>query len=306
MKILLLGKNGQLGWELQRALAPLGGVVACGRAEVDLGDLAGLSRLVRSVNPDVIVNAAAYTAVDRAETDAQQVTRINAGAVEVLAAEVKRNNGWLLHYSTDYVFDGAKKGFYLETDAPSPINVYGASKLAGERAIAASGCRHLILRTSWVFAARGANFARTMLRLAAERTELTVVSDQLGAPTSAELIADVTALALYRMAGNSGAAATADSSNGFGGIYHLAAAGQTTWHGYAQLLVSEALRLGVNLKVDPERIKPILSAEYPTPAARPHNSRLDTSKLRGAFGIAMPPWEFHVRRMLQETHFGDC
>lgn len=306
MKILLLGKNGQVGWELQRSLAPLGEVVACGRAEVDLGDLVGLSRLVRSVNPAVIVNAAAYTAVDRAETDAVQATRINAGAVEVLAAEVKRSNGWLVHYSTDYVFDGAKQGLYLETDAPSPINVYGASKLAGERAILASGCRHLILRTSWVFAATGANFARTMLRLAAEREELAVVSDQSGAPTSAALIADVTALALYRIGGISGEAATAGDNNRFGGIYHLAAAGQTTWHAYAQLLVREALQLGANLKVDPERIKPILSAEYPTPAARPHNSQLDTRKLRSAFGIVMPPWEFHVRRMLQEKHFGDC
>ena len=184
--------------------------------------------------------------------------------------------------------------------------MYGASKLAGERAIAASGCRHLILRTRWVFAARGANFARTILRLAAQRSELAVVSDQLGVPTSAELIADVTALALYRIAGNSGEAAKPDGNNGLGGIYHLAAAGQTTWHAYAQLLAGEARLLGAKLKADLEKIKPIMSAEYPTPAARPHNSRLDTSRLRSAFGIAMPPWEFHVKRMLQETHFGDC
>lgn len=300
MKILLLGKNGQVGWELQRALAPLGEVSACGRSEADLDDLDRLSRLVRSIGPDVIVNAAAYTAVDRAEAEPALAMRINAEAVEVLAAEASRSGALLVHYSTDYVFDGRKNGRYVEADAPAPLNVYGATKLAGEQAITASGCRHLIFRTGWVFAARGANFAHTVLRLGKDRAELPVVADQTGAPTSAELIADVTALTLYRLTQDGRAKQAAAAPEPRGGIYHLAASGVVSWHGYAQWVVGEALRLGAVLKLTPDKIRAITSAEYPTPAARPHNSTLDTGKLCSAFGIVMPPWELHVKRMLQE------
>ena len=300
MKIFLLGKNGQVGLELQRAMAPLGEVIACGRNESDLEDLSGLSHLVRSVQPDVIVNAAAYTAVDRAESEPARAMRVNAEAVEVLAAETKRSEGLLVHYSTDYVFDGRKDGSYVETDEPSPLNVYGASKLAGERAISASGCRHLIFRTSWVYAARGANFIHTMLRLGRERDAIKVVADQTGAPTSAELIADVTAKALTGLDGRAPEAAGAATAVPLSGLYHLAAAGATSWHGYAQSVVREALRLGIELRVTPDRITQISSAEYRTPAVRPRNSRLDTGKLRSALGIAMPPWEQHVKRLLAD------
>ena len=300
MKILLLGKNGQVGSELQRALTPLGEVIACDRSEADLEDLSGLSRLVRSVQPGVIVNAAAYTAVDRAESEPARAMRINAEAVGVLAAETRRSEGLLVHYSTDYVFDGRKDGDYLETDATAPLSVYGASKLAGERAITASGCRHLIFRTSWVFAARGANFIHTMLRLGRERDEIKVVADQTGAPTSAELIADVTAMALRGLEEQAQQTAGAATAVPLNGIYHLAAAGATSWHGYAQLAVQEALRVGIELRVTPERVIPITSAEYPALAGRPRNSRLDTGKLRSALGIAMPPWELHVKRWLEK------
>ena len=298
MNILLLGKHGQVGWELQRALAPLGQVIACGRAQADLEDFAALAKLVRTTNPDIIVNAAAYTAVDRAQSDAARALRVNAEAVGVLAAEARRIDCLLVHYSTDYVFDGSKTGAYVETDTPAPLNVYGETKLAGERAISDSGCRHLTFRTSWVYAARGSNFAATMLRLAAERDELQVVNEQTGAPTSAELIADVTALALHHLLHHSGAVPA-------GGLYHLAANGVTSWHGYAQMVIGEARRLGAKLKVAPDQILPISSAAYPTPAKRPHNSTLDTGKLRRDFGLTMPPWQFHVQRMLEQQFFGN-
>ena len=298
MNILLLGRHGQVGWELQRALAPLGQVIACVRAQADLEDFAALAKLVRTTSPDIIVNAAAYTAVDRAQSDAARALRVNAEAVGVLAAEARRIDSLLVHYSTDYVFDGSKTGAYVETDTPAPLNVYGETKLAGERAISGSGCRHLTFRTSWVYAARGSNFAATMLRLAAERDELKVVNDQTGAPTSAELIADVTALALHQVLHHSGAVPA-------GGLYHLAANGVTSWHGYAQMVIGEARRLGAKLKVAPDQILPISSAAYPAPAKRPHNSTLDTGKLRRDFGLTMPPWQFHVQRMLEQQFFGN-
>ncbi len=293
MKILLLGKNGQVGWELQRALAPLGTVVALDRAGAeglcgDLEDLDGLARTVRTLAPDLIVNAAAYTAVDKAEADGARAQRINAEAPGVLAGEAAALGALLVHYSTDYVFDGSGDTPWREEAPTGPLSVYGRTKLAGEDAIRASGCRHLILRTSWVHAARGGNFARTMLRLAAERERLTVIADQIGAPTGADLIADVSAHAI-----RASLAAPALS-----GTYHLVASGETSWHGYARFVIDTARALGVALKVD--EIAPIATRDYPTPAARPLNSRLDTQRLRSAFDLNLPDWREGVARMLRE------
>ena len=293
MKILLLGKNGQVGWELQRALAPLGAMVALDRAGADglrgdLEDLDGLARTVRKLAPNVIVNAAAYTAVDKAETDVARAQCINAEAPGVLAAAAAEVGALLVHYSTDYVFDGSGDNPWREDSPTGPLSVYGRTKLAGEDAIRASGCRHLIFRTSWVHAARGGNFARTMLRLAAERERLTVIADQIGAPTGADLIADVSAHAI-----RASLAAPALS-----GTYHLVADGETSWHGYARFVIETARELGVSLKV--EEIAPIATRDYPTAAARPLNSRLDTQRLRSAFGLHLPDWRDGVARMLRE------
>jgi dTDP-4-dehydrorhamnose reductase len=293
MKILLLGKNGQVGWELQRALAPLGELIPLGREGADgrCGDLSrpdDLALTVRELAPDVIVNAAAYTAVDRAENDVEQARLINAKTVGVLATEAFKINALLVHYSTDYVFDGSGSRPWREYDTPAPLSVYGRTKLEGEQAILASGCRHLVFRTSWVYAARGHNFARTMLRLAAERERLTVIDDQHGAPTGAELIADVTAHALR---------ATLMRPE-LEGLYHLAARGETTWHGYATYVIEQARALGQSLKV--HEIIPIPTRDYPTPATRPLNSRLDTSKLTATFGLTLPHWTVGVERMLHE------
>ena len=293
MKILLLGKNGQVGWELQRALAPLGAMVALDRAGADglrgdLEDLDGLARTVRKLAPDVIVNAAAYTAVDKAETDVARAQCINAEAPGVLAAAAAEVGALLVHYSTDYVFDGSGDNPWREDSPTGPLSVYGRTKLAGEDAIRASACRHLIFRTSWVHAARGGNFARTMLRLAAERERLTVIADQIGAPTGADLIADVSAHAI-----RASLAAPA-----LCGTYHLVADGETSWHGYARFVIETARELGVSLKV--EEIAPIATRDYPTAAARPLNSRLDTQRLRSAFGLHLPDWRDGVARMLRE------
>ena len=294
MKILLLGKNGQLGWELQRALAPLGDVVACGREQADMENIDVLRQLVRDVSPQIIVNAAAYTAVDKAESEADRARRINAEAVGMLADECKCLNAWLVHYSTDYVFDGTKEGFYTETDAPNPLSVYGRTKLLGEQAVQQSGCKHLIFRTSWVYAARGANFVKTMLRLAKERDELKVVCDQIGAPTSAELIADTTALCLFRLQHDTLLASKAN------GLYHLVAAGETSWHGYAQHVIAAARQHNMELRSAIDKILPITTAEYPLPARRPANSRLSTLKLSHTFGIILPAWQSHLDRVITE------
>lgn len=294
MKILLLGKDGQVGWELQRALAPLGELVALGRDTADFEDPEALRALVRTHAPEVLVNAAAYTAVDKAESDYERAWAVNATAPGVLAEEMRALGGWLVHYSTDYVFEGVGEGWHREDDATGPQGVYGASKLAGEQAIAAVGGKYLIFRTSWVFAARGGNFAKTMLRLAAERDELNVVADQIGAPTSAELIADITALCLYRLRHDpvlQGSAA---------GIYHLVAAGQTSWFDYARFVIGEARALGQPLRVNTDRVAPIPASAYPTPARRPANSRLSTSKIRDTFGVYLPEWTVHVRRLVAE------
>ncbi|WKB51076.1 dTDP-4-dehydrorhamnose reductase [Eleftheria terrae] len=299
--VLLLGRNGQVGWELQRALAPLGRLVALDRAGDparglcgDLSQPEALAATVRQLRPAVIVNAAAHTAVDRAEAEPELAELLNATACGVLAREAAVMGACLVHYSTDYVFDGSGQQPHREDDATGPLNVYGRSKLEGERQIRASGCRHLILRTSWVYAARGGNFARTMLRLAAERDRLSVVDDQFGAPTGAELIADVTAHALRRLA----------RLPELAGTYHLAADGCTSWHGYACHVIEWARAHGLALKVPPEAIAAVPSSAFPTPARRPHNSRLCTDKLQAAFGLHLPPWQAGVDRMLAEVLAG--
>jgi dTDP-4-dehydrorhamnose reductase len=292
MKILLTGQDGQVGFELRRALAPLGELVAVGRDDCDLADAAALRALVRRVAPDVIVNPAAYTAVDRAESDAARAAAVNARAPGVLGEEAARLGALVVHYSTDYVFDGSKQGAYREDDAPAPLGVYGATKLAGERALAEAAPRHLILRTSWVFGAHGANFVKTMLRLAAERERLDVVADQAGAPTPAALLADLSAH-LVRQYRHDGAAFPY-------GLYHVAAAGETSWHAYARFILAEACAAGMALRAGPEAVLPLASSAYPSAARRPANSRLDTGKFRHTFGLALPPWEEGVRHVLEQ------
>jgi dTDP-4-dehydrorhamnose reductase len=294
MKILLFGKSGQVGWELQRSLAPLGEVVALDFDSADLcGDfsnLIGLADTVRRVAPNVIVNAAAHTAVDKAESEPEFARTLNALAPGVLAEEAQRLNAWLVHYSTDYVFNGGGNAPWRETDPTDPINVYGQTKLEGEQKIQAACKRHLIFRTSWVYAARGGNFARTMLRLAAERERLTVIDDQIGAPTGADLLADVTAHALRR----------AQHAPEVAGLYHLVAGGSTSWHGYARLVIEHASQAGVALKARPEDVAAVPTSSFPTPARRPHNSRLDTTKLQDTFDLVLPDWRQGVARMLAE------
>jgi dTDP-4-dehydrorhamnose reductase len=293
MRMLLLGKNGQVGWELQRALAPLGELVAFDSTSLDISDPSALREVVRQIVPDVIVNAAAYTAVDKAETEIEHVRRVNAEAVAVLSDEASRIGAWLVHYSTDYVFDGTKGTSYVEEDATNPLSAYGRSKLEGEEAIRGRHDKHLIFRTSWVYAARGHNFAKTMLRLAKERESLKVVADQHGAPTGAELIADITALALYRLRRE-------DDADRYSGTYHLTASGETTWCEYARYVLRLAIEKGIELKCSPERVDGIPTEAYPAPAARPKNSRLDTTKLRSTFNISLPDWRYHVTRLVDE------
>lgn len=294
MKILLTGKHGQVGFELQRALAPLGEVHAVDYVECDLADAAAISALVRSVRPDLIVNPAAYTAVDKAESEPELAHAINAIAPGVLGTEAEKLGAWVVHYSTDYVFDGSKSGIYTEDDLTNPLGVYGRTKRDGEIALQESGAQYLIFRTSWVVGAHGNNFAKTILRLALEREQLNVVADQYGAPTSAALLADVTAQ-LVRQRQREGADRFSY------GLYHLVAGGDTTWCEYARFVVSEALAAGKPLKLVPEAIRGIRSSEYPTAAKRPANSRLDTGKLRRTFGLELPNWQSGVRHILQQN-----
>ena len=284
LKILLTGKNGQVGFELQRALAPLGGIVAVDQSDCDLADPDAIRRLVSATRPDIIVNPAAYTAVDKAETDVVRAQAINGAAPGIFGEEAAKLGALVVHYSTDYVFDGTRAGFYTEDDAPNPQSVYGRTKLAGEQALAASGALYLIFRTSWVFGAHGANFAKTMLRLAAERPALKVVADQFGAPTSASLIADVTAQVLGQYLCRP---ASADFQNG---LYHLVAGGRTNWHEYAQAVVQAAQAAGKPLRLRPDDVQAITTAEYPLPAPRPANSCLATTRLRDTFGLCLPDW----------------
>ena len=292
MNILLFGKGGQVGWELQRSLAPLGELTALdfdsAEHPADFSRPESLAQTVLDVRPDVIVNAAAHTAVDKAESERDLAHAINAAAPGVLARAARQIGALMVHYSTDYVFDGSGAQPWREGDATGPLNVYGRTKLEGEQAIVASGCAHLILRTSWVYAARGGNFAKTMLRLAQERERLTVIDDQFGAPTGAELLADVTAHAIAQTLREPAKA----------GLYHCVAAGETSWHGYARFVLEQARALGVELKAN--AVDPVATSAFPTPAKRPHNSRLNTEKLRAAFGLNLPPWQDGVRRMLAE------
>ena len=294
MSILLLGKDGQVGWQLQRSLAPHGQVIAYGRIECDMADLDRVRSVVRQIKPSVIVNASAYTAVDRAESEPELARRINAEAPGVLAEEAAALGALLLHYSTDYVYDGSKSGAYVETDVTSPQSVYGRTKLAGEEAIRSVGGKSLIFRTSWVFGARGGNFVKTILRLAREKDALNVVDDQIGAPTPAAMIATITGIALAMLRRGQ------LLEKGENRLYHLAAARPVSWCGFARTIVDLAGQApGFDLRLKPEAIKAITTAEYPTPARRPANSRLDCSRLEADFGLQMPDWQPYLVRMLQ-------
>lgn len=295
MRILLFGSTGQVGWELQRSLAPLGEVVTPGSAGAnglagDFRDPEGVARCVRTVRPAMVVNAAAYTQVDRAESEPELAAQVNAITPGVIAAAAHEVGAWMVQYSTDYVFDGSGTRPWRETDPTGPLGVYGRTKLTGEERVAAANPRHLILRSSWIYGAHGDNFARAILRLADDRDSLSVVDDQFGAPTGADLLADVTAHALRAVLAGSGRA----------GVYHVASAGETSWYGYACFLLAQARACGMRLKAGPEQILPIPSAAFRSAARRPHNSRLDTSRFRSEFGLASPPWEQGVARMLQE------
>lgn len=293
LTILLFGCNGQVGSELQKTLQPLGKIVALDLNSSEFcGDFTkpeAIAETIRRVKPDVIVNAAAYTAVDKAESEPDLAFLINAQTPGILAQEAEKVGAWLIHYSTDYVFDGSGDQPWKETDAPNPLNVYGASKLQGERNIAANCSKHVILRTSWVYGAQGANFAKTMLRLAQERESLSVVDDQIGVPTGAKLLAELTASIIPRLMQDASLA----------GLYHAVAAGETSWYGYARLVIDSARRQGVAIRVKDESIRPVGSGQFPTPAKRPANSRLDTGKLREAFSQELPPWEAGVKQMLE-------
>ena len=282
MRILLTGRNGQVGWELERKLAPLGEVIATDRATLDLADPDQIRRAVREARPEVIVNAAAYTAVDQAEREPEIAFAVNATAPRVLAEETERIGALLVHYSTDYVFDGKKSAPYLEDDSPAPLNVYGRSKLAGEEAVGRSGCHHIVLRTSWVYGARGRNFLLTVLRLAKERPELRIVADQIGAPTWCRALAEATKEII------SGALDDLSAS----GLYHATNGGETSWFEFAV----EILRIaGIETPV-----RPIATAEYPTPAVRPANSRLQNSKLRSVFGLSLPDWRSSLAQCMKD------
>jgi dTDP-4-dehydrorhamnose reductase len=296
MKILLLGKNGQVGWELQRSLSPLGDMLALDRhSRQHCGDLSKPEQLIQTVlavKPNFIINAAAHTAVDRAESEPELAHLINAQAPAALAKAAAQVGAWLVHYSTDYVFDGLGNHPRLEDEGTGPLSVYGQTKLEGEEAIVASGCKHLIFRTSWVYAARGGNFAKTMLRLAQERDKLTVINDQHGAPTGADLIADVTAHAMRLVSYAHGSS--------LGGIYHLVSGGETTWHGYADHVIAQAKLMMPEMDWKVKEIASVPTSAFPTPAIRPLNSRLCTHKLQQAFCLVLPPWQQGVERMMAE------
>lgn len=293
-KILLFGKNGQVGWELQRSLAPLGELIALHSTSTDfcgdLTNLAGIQQTIRKIAPDIIVNAAAYTAVDKAESESELAHRLNAQAPGVIAHEARQLNAWLIHYSTDYVFNGCGDQPFVETDTAEPLNVYGKTKLEGEKNIQASGCLHLIFRTSWVYSANGNNFIKTILRLAQQRDKLTVVNDQIGSPTGAELIADITAFALL----------TTKHKPKISGLYHLAASGSTSWYEFAKFILRSAESANLPLKIQSTALQPITSSDFPSAAQRPFNSRLSSLKLVQTFDLMLPAWQIGVERTLAE------
>lgn len=293
MKLLLTGCNGQLGFELQRSLAPLAEVISVGSAECDLSDELSLRALIRKVKPDGIINSAAYTAVDKAETDEAIARKVNADAPRIMGEEALNLAAFVIHFSTDYVFDGIGEQFYRESDAAAPLNVYGLTKWEGEQALQQACPQHIIMRSSWVVGAHGDNFAKMMLRLAAERDSLSVVADQYGAPTSAALLADVTAQLVGRL--------KYQGMQGFPfGLYHVVASGVTNRHAYAQFVIKEAIKAGRTMKVQPEEIKPIASSAYPVPAKRPSNSRLDTTLFQRTFYLHLPHWEEGVSHVLKQ------
>jgi dTDP-4-dehydrorhamnose reductase len=293
MNILLTGKNGQLGFELQRSLAPVGQITAVDRDECDLADGAALRSLIREVQPELIINPAAYTAVDRAESEPELAAALNATAPAVIGEEAQRLGAWVIHYSTDYVFDGTSPRPYRESDAPCPLNVYGRTKNDGDLALQQTCPRHLIFRTSWVVGAHGNNFAKTMLRLATERDGLSIVADQFGAPTSAALLADITAQIVGR--------ARREGLDGFPfGLYNLSASGVTTWHAYACFVLEQALDAGIPLRTRPWAVKAITTADYPLPAQRPANSQLDTGLFQNTFGLLLPDWQEGLRHILHQ------
>lgn len=302
MKILLVGKDGQVGWHLQRALAPLGDLQAVGRSQCDLGDPAAIRSLVREVQPTLIVNASAYTAVDKAESEPEMAAKINALAPQVLAEEARTLDALLVHYSTDYVYDGKKDSPYVESDAVDPQSVYGQSKLAGEALIRVADCRSITFRTSWVFGEHGGNFVKTILRLAASKDTLNVVADQWGNPTPAALIADVTAQVLGQLYCGQRPAMAENAQRHR--LYHLAAAGATNWCEFARRIVDLAGAAGHELRLSSAAIRAITTAEYPTAACRPANSRLDCRRLEQDFGLRMPDWQPYLERMLQSTGAG--
>jgi dTDP-4-dehydrorhamnose reductase len=291
MNILLLGKNGQVGWELARSLAPLGHVVACDSLELDLADPDAIRKTGRELEHGIIVNAAAHTAVDKAESEPGLAMKVNVYAPGILAEEANRLDSLLVHYSTDYVFDGKQQGSYSENDPANPLSIYGKTKLAGEEAIRASCAKHLIFRTSWVYGMRGRNFLLTMLRLAQERERLTVIDDQWGAPTGAELLADCSAHAIRHLLRHPQDA----------GLYHLAAAGEATWFSYAQYVLEQAQKAQPALEIKAKELLPFPASAYPLPAPRPHNSRLDCARFQSTFGLVLPPWQQGVARMLMEV-----
>ena len=294
MKILLFGKNGQVGWELQRSLSSVGELVALDTDDqMPCGDFTRLEDIIQtihSVSPDIIVNAAAYTAVDKAESESALAHTINTQAPKILAQESLKIGAWLVHYSTDYVFDGNGTKPWKETDPTAPINIYGSTKLEGEKAVINSGCKHLIFRTSWIYSARGENFIKTMIRLAQSRDHLSVIDDQIGAPTGAELLADVTAHSIC----------TALRQPQVSGLYHLAAKGEISWYGYANFVLDKARQSGIKLQVQAENIQPVTTDAFPQTARRPRNSRLNTRKIEHTFDLTLPLWQTGVTRMLTE------
>ena len=293
MKILLFGKNGQVGWELNRSLLPLGDIIALGRQDADFSRPESIRKIVQEIRPDIIVNAVAYTAVDKAEEEEALALTINADTPAVLAEEAAHSGALLIHYSTDYVFDGSKTEAYSETDKPCPINAYGRTKLAGEQAIQASGCDYLIFRTSWVYASRGHNFLMTILRLAKERESLNIVADQTGAPTSARLIADSSSLCLKQ--------AINERRQGVfsADLFHLTASGVASWHEFAETIV-DAARCELAMKLKTREIRPISASQYPAPATRPMNSQLSLDRLERVFGVKMPHWQVAIQVCMQE------
>jgi dTDP-4-dehydrorhamnose reductase len=294
MKILLIGKDGQVGWELQRALSSLGELVSLGRHQADLTDLKAIRSCLRFHQPDFIVNAAAYTAVDKAEIEPETARLVNELSVRVLADEAAQLNAWLVHYSTDYIFDGKKTSSYIETDLALPLSVYGKTKLDGESAILDSGCKHLIFRSSWIYSIHGSNFPLAILRRAIERDQIDVVSDCVGAPTSSSLIADITAEVIYRILWDPLSASSTS------GIYHLVASGRTSWYEYAHFLVGMAKKKGIPVNVATNKIFPVSSDSYKTVAKRPQNSQLDNKKLCDQFGLVLPDWKVHAERFVDE------